>query len=57
MLKSIPGKSMTGAEWIAVRDRTNEKHIAMAEERRRRDAKTERLRAARLQTEEQERQL
>jgi len=48
---------MTGAEWIAVRDRTNEKHIAMAEERRRRDAKTERLRAARLQTEEQERQL
>lgn len=49
--------SMSAVDRLAARDRTDEVAREMlAEERRRRDAKTDRLRQARLQAEHQARQ-
>jgi len=50
--------SMTAADRLEARERTNAvARETLAEERRRRDARTERLKHARLQAEEQARQL
>lgn len=50
--------TMTAADRLAASERTNSAaREALAEERRRREEKTERLRKARLQAQEQGRQL